>query len=480
MSVAINGGTSTPNVANVDAGNNLAVTLPTDDAFVGKAIIVGENDPGTITGAPYLTSPEVSDDFRLRVGIDTILFDRTFNFAAQDTGEELYRNTTMTFLWGSGFLTTNGGSITTTTTGGSYQSQRSFPLFAAAPLYIEATIAFTSNPVANTVIDFGLGTLATTNPFAPTDGAYFRMNSVGVIGVGNFNGAEQTLDLNFVPVINQNYRYVITLTDREIEFWIDDVLHGTLERGVANGTMMGSGSGNFIFRHAITGGAAGGILQAKMSSWAVHLGDLNTVKTWSHQAATGGRMAYQGIAGGVMGSTANYANNANPTPAAGSNTAALVVGLGGQAAMNAPAAAVTDLIFTSYQVPLGAVATQTPRNLVITGVKLSTINMGAVVATTPTTIAWSLAFGHTAVSLATAEAATTKAPRRVPLGMQYIPVGGVIGQPYTPDTLVDDFDKSPIVVHPGEFVAVVGKILVGTATAGQQIWVHAAIFGYME
>jgi hypothetical protein len=126
------------------------------------------------------------------------------------------------------------------------------------------------------------------------------------------------------------------------------------------------------------------------------------------------------------------------------------------------------------------VATQTPRNLIVTGVLLSTVNMGAVVAVTPTTIAWSLAFGHTAVSLATAEAAATKAPRRIPLGMQYIPVGGVVGQPYTPDAISVDFGNSPVVVHPGEFVALVGKVLVGTATVGQQIWAHVALLGHME
>ena len=47
----ISTGSSTAGKANVDAGYNLNVTLPTDDAYAGKARIMSENDPGTITGS---------------------------------------------------------------------------------------------------------------------------------------------------------------------------------------------------------------------------------------------------------------------------------------------------------------------------------------------------------------------------------------------------------------------------------------------
>jgi hypothetical protein len=47
--------------------------------------------------------------------------------------------------------------------------------------------------------------------------------------------------------------------------------------------------------------------------------------------------------------------------------------------------------------------------------------MGAAVATTPTLLQWGIAYDGTAVSLATADAASTKAPRRVPLGCQSLP-----------------------------------------------------------
>jgi len=483
MAVQIQGGSNSAGKANVDAGYNLNVTLPTDDARVGKAILASEND----AGSTYLLSPETTDDYRLRVGVDTILTDRLFNYTAQDTGFEIYRNTTMTFTWSSLALNTNGSGITTTTTGASYQSQRSYPLLGALPLYVEQAVAFTAQPQTNTLIDFGLGTLATTNPYAPTDGVYFRLGPTGLLGVANYNGTEQTITLAaangtgaaYTYANNAVHRYVISITDREAEFWIDDVLYGTLTRGAANGTMMAGGAGNFIVRHAIAGGAAGGVISAAVKSFAIHQGDLLAGKPYSEQMNGSGRMPYQGMQGGTMGSTASYANSTNPTSAAGSNTAANITGLGGQGAINAAAGAATDFIACSYQVPAGAVATQTPRTLCVRGVTISTVNMGAAVATTATTLAWSLAFGHTAVSLATTEAATTKAPRRLALGFQYAPVGAVIGQTYTPDAISVWWD-SPIYVNPGEFIAVVVKQIVGTATASQSIWYHVKFDAYFE
>jgi hypothetical protein len=47
------------------------------------------------------------------------------------------------------------------------------------------------------------------------------------------------------------------------------------------------------------------------------------------------------------------------------------------------------------------------------------------------------------------------------------PVGSTIGSQAT--SIVVDFSTSPIYVEPGHFVALVGKFLVGTATASQVI-----------
>jgi hypothetical protein len=156
--------------------------------------------------------------------------------------------------------------------------------------------------------------------------------------------------------------------------------------------------------------------------------------------------------------------------------------LGGWGAINAAAGAATDFIGTSYQNPAGTINI-TGRNLLIRGVKITAINTGAAVATTPTTLLWTLAFGHTAVSLATTETAsfataTTHAPRRVQLGFMSAEVATPIGGLYSGDVSFN-FD-SPIVVRPGEFLATMMKIVVGTATASQTITYNVVFDGSFE
>lgn len=86
---------------------------------------------------------------------------------------------------------------------------------------------------------------------------------------------------------------------------------------------------------------------------------------------------------------------------------------------------------------------------------------------------WSLAFGHTAVSLATAESATTKAPRRVPLGLQAVASAAAAGAVL--QTVTFTFQKG-IYVNPGEFIQTVKK-KIGTAPSAGVIG-HIVTFDY--
>jgi hypothetical protein len=235
-----------------------------------------------------------------------------------------------------------------------------------------------------------------------------------------------------------------------------------------------------FIKHRIAGGAAGGILQGLLGAYSVRLGGSNLTSTVSAQ---GNRIfgSYQGLSGGTMGSLATYVNSTNPTAAAPANTtltANLPGGLGGQGAVVAAVAAATDGIWASYQVPAGTVLIQ-GRRLVLRGIRLDAVNLGAAVATTATTIQFSLAFGHTAVSLATAEAATAKAPRRLPVGFMTWPVGAAIGAQPQAGPLFLDLGDAPLFINPGEFVALVGKFLAGTATASQVInFTYTPIYGW--
>jgi len=475
-------GNTSGNVAEVNASNELKVVLPvTQGATTPSVAMLTENDAGTATGSRAFGAPETDDDSRFRIAHESIFDCETFNYTAQSTGKHIYRNTTMANSWTAAGLTTNSANITTTTTGTSFATYAEFPILGASQLYCEIEGSFTAQPTTNTIVDFGLPRLATTNPFAPTDGVYFRLTSAGVFGVINSNGTETTTSpFSFVYENSEKHQFIIAMHERQVEFWIDGVLYGTITTPIGLGQPCMSASLPFGVRHAITGGAAGGALSFILNDYTVSVGGPQLAVTAS---IMGQRIygSYQGLSGGTMGSLATYPNSTNPTAAAPSNTALtanLPGGLGGQGVVTAAVAAATDGIWGSYQVPAGTANVQ-GRRLVLRGVKIDLVNTGAAVATTATTLQFSLAFGHTAVSLATTEAATTKAPRRVTLGYATWPVGAAIGAGPQSGPIVVDLGDAPIFVNPGEFVALVGKFLVGTATASQTIsFVWQPIYGW--
>ena len=377
----------------------------------------------------------------------------------------------MTNAWTASGLVTNSGNVTTTTTGTSFATWAEFPILGASILYCEIEGSFSQQPTSSTIIDFGLFRPNTANPYNPTDGVSFRLTSAGMLGVINSNGTEtQTGVFSWTYVNKQKYKFIISVHEREVEFWIDGTLYASITTPVGQGQPAMSASLPFALRHSITGGTAGAALSFVLNDYTVSLGGPNIAQTAS---ILGQRIygSYQGLSGGTMGTLATYPNSTTPTAAAASNTtltANLPAGLGGQGIANATAAAATDLIFGSYQVPTGTANIQ-GRRLILRGVVVDAINTGAAVATTATTIQWSLAFGHTTVSLASGEGAAAKAPRRIALGYMTWPVGAAIGAGPQGGRLVMDFGDAPVFINPGEFVALVGKVIVGTATASQTI-----------
>ncbi len=476
--MAVIEGIVSTNGAEVDANNRLKVNLDTgaNPAQVGGVRFFSEND----ANSNLLVSPETDADYRLRIAHESVYDWETFNYAAQNTGKHIYRNTTMANTWSNAGLTTNSGNITTTTTGTLFQTYAFFPLIGSAQVYGEFEGSVSANATTNMVIDFGFFLAGATTPYAPTDGIYFRLNAAGWFGVINYNGTETTTSVfGFTHTINQKYQFQIVAHEQNVEFWIDGVLRGSLDTPVGQGQPCMAGSLPIALRHANTG-TAGAAISFVLNDYAVTIGGpmLSERPSVVGQKALG---SYQGLSGGTMGSLATYPNSIAATAAAPSNTALtanLPGGLGGQGVVTAAAAAATDGIWGSYQVPAGTVSVQ-GRRLVIRGVRIDAVNTGAAVATTATTLQFSLAFGHTAVSLTTAEAATTKAPRRVALGYMTWPVGAAIGAGPQSGPLFIDFGDAPIYVNPGEFVALVGKFLVGTATASQTInFVWQPVYGW--
>jgi hypothetical protein len=460
-----------------------AAGLPLGGGDANGTANFSEIDNGAVFGARSVLSPEVDDDYRTRVAHDNWLDEENFIDTAQNTGKFTHTFTTLTATESTSGLLTNSGNITTTTTGMTFGTFAMFPVSGTQTLVVETALSFSAQPNANQVIDFGIFQRGAATPYAPLDGSYFRVSSTGVQGVINVNGVETTTAIfplsggtgTWLYTNNTVYKFLIQTTNVKTSFWINNIKYGEIANPAGAGLPALSRALPWSIRHAILGGAAGAAMQALVKSYRVFLRG----PQYSERLSVVGNKvygSYQGLSGGTMGSLATQPNSTLQTAAVPTNTALtanLPAGLGGLGLITAQAGAATDFIFGSYQVPAGSSTVQ-GRRLCLRGVMVDLINTGAAVATTATVIELKLAYGHTQVSLATADSAsfataTTKAPRRIGLGYASFPVGAAIGAPPTQGKIFMDLGDAPVYINPSEFVALVGKFLVGTATASQTI-----------
>lgn len=482
--IRIEGNTS-GSVAEVTTRNALKIELPdaTVPAAVGGVRMFSENDSGSVLGSPYLYSPETDEDFRLRVSSDIIYDTETFNYTAQNTGKHYYHNTTMTNVWSAAGVTTNGTNITTTTTGTALSTYGEFPMLGSTEIYCEIEASFSAAPTANTIIDFGMFRRPTAHPYAPTDGIYFRLTSAGLFGVINSNGTETVSTVfDFTYTNNRVYQWLITSHERETKFWIDDILYAVIPTPVGQGQAFMSASLPFSFRHAITGGAAGAALSMLVKDYTISVGGSGLV---TNPSTAGNRIfgSYQGLSGGTLGTLARVGtitsgNEANVTAAVPTTTtAALGSGLGGTFWETATLALNTDGIIMSYQVPAGTANVQ-GRRLILRGIYLNSY-IQTVIVGGPFTAEWFLAFGHTAVSLATAEAATTKAPRRIVAPfVQQITAAQAVNTAVANSTPFWDLGDAPVYVNPGEFVQLCTRHIGTVGTSGTIVHRITPVYGW--
>jgi hypothetical protein len=462
-------GYTSGNGAEIDADNQLLVKPSLTDSQTGKIRFMSENNSES-GGTLYLKSPETSSDYRLRIGQDSVLFEDNFNATSQNTATWRHVFSTMTMTQSGGFLNVNAGSATASGNSASLQTHQYFPLIGTAPLYGEFVGSPVNTFLANQVFEAGF--FIPNASSAPADGVFFRITSAGVFGVLTYNGVETVTAIASVTMTSgQNFEFTIVVDEREVEFWIDDENFTEIAIPSGNAQPMLSGSIPFSVSMRNTGTVSGSpVAQVKVGNVSVTLADVQVPVNGPTWAALNG-WSHQGLNGGTMGQLVQFSNTAEPTGAAATNTtAALGTGLGGLFKANAMASSATDLIISSYQNPAGGV-NQTARNLIITGVRADVTNQVVAVATTAFNFQCAIAFGHTAVSLATTETAsfataTTKAPRRVPVGSLYLPVAAAVGQ--NSNQIRVSF-QSPLIVYPGQFVAFIIKPVLGTATATETL-----------
>ena len=471
-------GNTSGNVAEVTATNELKVSLSSNETAMGGVRMFSENDPGDITGTPYLKSPETSTDYRLRVGQDSVWDTEDFTYTAQNFNKHKYTSTTLTTTWTVGTMNMNGGNVVGAAGNATQvQTYRHFPLLGSGSLYYETYGGFSNTIGANINIDFGGFLPAATGASIPLDGCYFRANSAGVNGIINVNGTEVpvTFATPFVPVINQIYKFLVALSENEVEFWIDDALYAEASKPANAGMPVMSGSLPWAVRQHNTG-AGGSIVQFKVASYSVSLGDLDNNRLWATNMAGQGLSGLNYPSGATAGMTTNNINITAPASATLANATAGYATLGGKFQFVAVAGAETDYALFAFLNPVPTTSI-TGKNLVVRGVWIDTYNTVVAVATTPTVMEWTLGVGSTAVTLLTVDGAATRLPKRLSLGVQSFPVAAAVGaQAARVDVNLD----APVVIEPGTYLHIILRMPIATATATEIFRGQVGINSYWE
>ena len=457
-------------VAEVNSANELKTTGGSaTEANAGFVTLACEGDPGTVYGSRYIIPLEGDEDYRLRVGADSLIFHETFAGSALNSAQWTSVVTTFATAVGNQYLKLNSGASAAANSVARVQSYRTFSVEHSFALYIEFPfqIVAASLGITNTTVEAGWFIASGTTE--PTDGVYLRCNASGVWQlVSKYNGSEQA-SAGFTPgtagiVVNADSECLLVINTIEAELWIDNVLVATVSRAAAVPSLTLSNSLPITFRVYNGAVAPASATQLWVGPVVVSRGGAMNPLAAGDASALMGWGGYQGQSGGTMGYTANSANSAAPASAVLSNTAASYTTLGGQWQFAALAGAETDYALFAYQVPAAA-AGSFNRNLVIRGVRIDSLNTGAAVATTPTAMAWQIGVGATAVTLATvADTATVKQARRIPIGVQSFVVGAAAG---AAAEAIDLKFSSPLVVEPGNYVHIIMKQFAGTATASQ-------------
>lgn len=462
--IRIEGNTS-GNVAEVNANNQLQVATPLDPDQAGYMRLSGTlsetGEPAGLIAEPLRTSVQG----RLIIGQTVTLFSELFNNTALNSAIFTAPVTTMTVTCAGGSLNLNASNITTVSTVARVSTYAYFPFQPDLATYATFDALLTQSPQNNCIIEMGFG-IATASS-TPTDGAFFRYTATGtLICVVNTNGAEITSGSLTTPSTNVMNRYRVIVENDRVFFYINGVCQAVLDTPNTSGFPVYANAQPWFARVINTAIAPTLANQLKIGYVFVGQQDAGgNARDVGMIQSLMGRHASQGQTGHTMGTTALLTNSlaAGAGVAATNTTAALGTGLGGQFACQPTLAVGTDGIISSYQNPVPTAAIP-GKTLYIKGVRVQTVVTTALTGG-PVVYEYQLAYGHTAVTLATTESATAKAPRRVGIGFESIAATAAVGVVGSQNGQYMPFN-APIAVYSGEFVQVLAKNLGVVTTAG--------------
>jgi len=408
-----------------------------------------------------------------------------------DSGEGTTRNLntwieTLTTMASTQTLATglllNSASTLTTTTGILESSHRSFPVLAKSGLHFRARLRFSG--ATNCFEEWGFSDCASATTALINNGAFFRRDGAGSLQpILAFNGTEGAGPTMTGPGNTEYAWYDIFLEDDRATFQITSVTGVLLssvvmERGATGGSGTGVATAARLlavthipaFFRVYNSGAAGSAPQIAMTMCTVQM-----VDSWSQRSIPiqqSGMLLNAASSPTAFTQLANWTNSAAPTTRTLSNTAAAETTLGGLLVVNAIAGGATDLIMFGWQNPA-------PYTFYCDGVWIpAPLNQVVAVATTATIFQYFMAFNSSAVSLATA---APYSPMRVALpGVHTAAVALAANALFSGNQIFVQF-ATPFAVHPGRFLHIGCREIVGTATATETyLWAGVGVSGFFE
>lgn len=467
MAIPIRGNSGV--IAEVSADRELLVAATQDSSKAGFAALVAEKGIYP-NGDRVMKGLEASEDYRLRIESDNLwLTDYPLGTAVNTRKWKTLLTASQTITIAGARYELNSSGLTTVNSGSMLQSWRVIPFYKANTTYLEFNVNWTLAPVANWFAEWGASNAATAIA-AATDGVFYQITAGTFRGVCRNAGVETSVDLGVIPAEGVVHDFVIEVTQGVVHFWHESNLLGSIE--IPNAQFGPTASPTLpVFVRTYTAAVAPAIaIKLQCSAIQASNGGADLNRLWPTQQVGMGNSSVQAPSGSTVGQTANYVNSTAPVAGALANITAAYATLGGQFSFAAVAGAETDYALFAYPVPVG-------QTLVVRGIWIDTMNTGAAVATTATWLQWSLGVGCSAVTLATAEGAAAKAPARLALGNQVFPIAAAIGaQAQRLDVNLD----APIVVNSGEYLHIIVKMPLGTATASQIIRGVVGVNGFFE
>lgn len=491
-------GTAASAEMTVDTNGNAHVVLPTTQSQAGFAALVSEVDDGTVFGSRYMKAAEVSEDYRLRVGMDSVLFNHSFEGTNIARDRIQQNDTTSTAAQTNGSLTLNSGNNTTVNQGTNIRTYRTFPLFGSFMTYGEIWAAVGNPTATNAITEWGFGFCSGVTQ-QMTDGIIFRIISGGQLQAIIINNSVDISTENITTTnipsrdgagsfdLTETNHYVIGVHNDEAQFWVNNTLVAKIKSTSPYGAMASASNQPLMARTYNIGGAASAARTLILRFLNVNQGELNVTKPWAHQVAGWGGGAYQIQPGTASGPTVTRGTGALGWPtsatarAAGTWTATSAPALNSLGGMYLTPAISTltsdaDYPVFAYLNPAGT-ATLPGKTLYITGIRVGESVVTTVASTNSIALMHIVGVGSTASTTTATEAATVVAARGIVVGSHGFGASDAVG------TMKQGYEvkfDTPLVVPPGMYFHFIIRPF-GTVTSNTLVVSGSlAVNGYFE